>query len=84
MKSFSQTKLPNGAVAVRRQSTPGVAINTKHLLNTGRGPQNSRKANQTPQTEVGQKIKTKKGRQRSLGLGPEPGEGVVKQEVFSH
>ena len=51
MKSVSQTKLPNGAVAVRRQSTPAITMNTKHLLNTGRGPQTSRKANQHPWNE---------------------------------
>ena len=52
---------------IRNTSTCGT-IPTEHLLNTGRRPQTSQKARNSPHTWVGQK---KKQRQR-IGTGPAP------------
>ena len=41
---------------------------TEHLLDAGRGSQTSKKANQSPQNEVGEKIKTKR-ETRDIRLG---------------
>ena len=45
------------------------ATPTEQILNAGGGPQMSGKANQSPRNEIGQKIKTKKGRHRIWGWG---------------
>ena len=61
-------------------STFGVS-STKQLLNTGRGPQIPREANQSLQNEVGQKIKTKV-ETKDLGTDTCPEEGILKEEKF--
>lgn len=55
---------------------------TEQILNAGGGPQMSRKANQSPRNEIGQRIKTKRETQ-DLGMGTCPVKGVVK-EKFPH
>ena len=53
---------------------------TGHLLDTGRGSQTSRKANQSPQSEVGEKLKTKRDT-KAIRLGTcTPGEWVLKEK----
>ena len=54
----------------RNTSTCGTTP-TEHLLNTGRRPQTSQKARNSPRTWVGQK-KKKKNRDKSIGTGPDP------------
>ena len=59
------------------------AEHTEYLMNAGRGSETSKKANQSLQNEVGQKIKTKRETNNS-GKEIPPGEGVVNEEKFPH
>lgn len=56
---------------------------TEHLLNIGRRPQASEKANQSTQGEVGQKIQMKKDKGFQDG-DLHPRKGVVKEEKLPH
>ena len=55
---------------IRNTSTRGTAP-TEHPLNTGRRPQTSQKARNSPRTWVGQK-KKRKNRDKRIGTGPAP------------
>ena len=52
-----QRNVPAGRFE-RRTLSPGTL--TEQILNAGGGPQMSRKANQSPRNEIGQRIKTKR------------------------
>ena len=55
---------------IKNTSTGGTTP-TEHLVNTGRRPQNSPKARNSPHIWVGQKKKEKK-RDKRIGMGPAP------------
>ena len=59
------------------------ATPTEQILNAGGGPQMSRKANQSPRNEIGQRINTK-WETKDFGMGTCPVKGVVKEEKFPH
>ena len=66
---------------IKRPSAHGTTP-TEQLLKAGGGPQTSRKANQSPRKDTGQRIKTKRGT-KYFGTGACCGVGVVK-EKFPH
>ena len=66
---------------IKNTSTCGTTP-TEHLLNTGRRPQISQKARNSPRTWVGQKKKIK-NRNKRIGMGPVPWGGSCEGGIAS-
>ena len=67
---------------IRNTSTHGTTP-TEYLLNTGRGPQTSKKARNSP-TYLGGAKEKRKNRDRRIGWDLNLWEGAVKEENFPH
>ena len=67
---------------IKNTSTCGTTP-TEHLLNTGRRPQTSQKASNSP-TYLGRAKEKRKNRDKRIGAGPAEVGGAVKEERFPH
>ena len=76
------SKMKRKYYSIKNSSAYGT-IPTEYLLNIGRRPQTSKKASQSTQNEVGQKIKIKKNYRFQDG-DLHPRKGVMKEEKFPH